>query len=228
MTSGTSAPETGPAVRPIVASRTLLACGAAAGPVYIAVSVVQAVLRDGFDVTRHPASMLSLGDLGWIQIVNFVVTGLLFAAAAVGMRRVLRAGPGHTWGPALVAVTGAGMVGGGVFVADAAYGFPPGTPAGPPEVMSWHGTVHMAVAGIAFLALIVAAFVFARRFAGQARPGWAAYSVASGAVFAVAFAALMSSPDVGWLNVLAALAILNGLAWLSAVAAMLRANALSA
>lgn len=224
MTSGVSAPETGTAIRSTAASRTLLAGGAVAGPLYIAVSAALALLRDGFDITRHAASMLSLGELGWIQITNFVVAGLLFTAASVGMRRVLQAGRGRTWGPALVAVTGVGMVGGGVFVADPAYGFPPGTPAGPPDVMSWHGTLHMVVAGVAFLALIAVTFVFGRRFAAEARTGWAAYCVASGAVFAVSFVALMSSPDVAWLNVLVVLAIFNGLVCLSAVAAILRAD----
>jgi len=40
----------------------------------------------------HPVSVLSNGDLGWIQIASFVTNGLLFAACAVGMRRALRGG----------------------------------------------------------------------------------------------------------------------------------------
>ena len=40
-------------------------------------------------LSPHPLSLLSLGDLGWIQIANFVVTGLLVTACAIGMRRVL-------------------------------------------------------------------------------------------------------------------------------------------
>ena len=38
-------------------------------------------------------------DLGWIQITTFVVTGLLWVAFAVGMRRVRHPGRGGTWGP---------------------------------------------------------------------------------------------------------------------------------
>jgi hypothetical protein len=48
----------------------------------------------GVDLSRHPLSLLSLGDLGWIQIANFVVTGVLYVACAVGMRRALGPGPG--------------------------------------------------------------------------------------------------------------------------------------
>jgi Protein of unknown function (DUF998) len=78
-------------------TRTLLACGVVAGPLFVAVGLLQMLTREGFDPTRHPLSLLSLGDLGWVQITNFVLNGLLFVAAAVGMRRVLRpgrAGPG--------------------------------------------------------------------------------------------------------------------------------------
>ncbi len=60
--------------------------------------------HDGFDPRRHPLSLLSLDELGWIQITNFVVAGLLFVASAVGMRRVLHPGRGTTWGPLLIGV----------------------------------------------------------------------------------------------------------------------------
>jgi hypothetical membrane protein len=45
-------------------------------------------IRPGFDIKRHAISVLSLGDLGWIQIATFLITGLLTIASAVGMRRV--------------------------------------------------------------------------------------------------------------------------------------------
>ena len=60
--------------------------------------LVQAFTREGFDLRRHPLSLLSLGELGWIQIGNFVVAGLLVVAFAVGLRRVLHPGRGGTWG----------------------------------------------------------------------------------------------------------------------------------
>jgi hypothetical protein len=86
----------------------LLACGIAAAPLFLAVVLVQAATREGFDLTRHPISLLSLGDRGWIQIANFVVTGGLYLACAIGMRRVLHPGPGGRWGPWLVGVHGLG------------------------------------------------------------------------------------------------------------------------
>ena len=111
---------------------TLLAAGVIAGPLYILVGVVQILIRPGFDIRRHELSLMSNGDLGWIQIANFVVTGLLVIACAIGMRLVLRGSRGGTWGPLLVAVYGAGLIAAGAFVADPMNGFPPGAPAGSP------------------------------------------------------------------------------------------------
>jgi hypothetical protein len=112
----------------------LLACGVIAGPFLIAAVLIQAFTRDGFDLSHHPLSLLGLGDLGWIQIVTFVVTGALYVACAVGMWRVLRPGRGGTWGPFLVGVNGVGLVVAGIFVTDAGAGFPPGAPAGAPPL----------------------------------------------------------------------------------------------
>src|SRR5215218_9157956 len=83
-------------------TRALVGCGIVAGPVFVVVALVQVLLRPRFDLRRHALSLLSLGDLGWVQIANFVVTGLLTMAFAVGMWRVLHPGRGGTWGPLLV------------------------------------------------------------------------------------------------------------------------------
>jgi hypothetical membrane protein len=198
-------------------TRALLACGVVAGPLFVAVALLQALSRDGFDLGRHPLSLLSLGQLGWIQIANFVVAGLLVVAAAVGMRRVLHPGRGGTWGPLLVGAYGVGLIGGGVFLADAGAGFPPGAPAGAPEQLSWHGILHDLAHVLAFLALTTACFVLARRFAALGQRGWATYCVATG----VALLGLMAWPDRDTVLVQLAVAIVLGWAWLSVLATRL-------
>lgn len=202
-------------------TRTLLTCGILAGPLYVVVVVLQMLTRDGFDISRHPASMLSNGDQGWIQIATFVVTGLLFVAYAIGLRRMLgrAAGRGGTWGPRLIGVLGAGMVAAGCFSADPADGFPPGTPLGPPTTMSWHAVVHLLVAGVAFLALIAACFVFARRFAASGHRGWAVFSASTGALFLVTWLSLFGLQGARVVNVAFAVAIALALAWTSLLAA---------
>jgi hypothetical protein len=205
-------------------TRALLACGVVAGPLFVAVAFAQAFLREGFELARHPLSLLSLGEAGWIQIANFVLVGVLFLAAAVGMRRVLTVGPGHRWGPRLIAVFGAALVAGGVFVADPAFGFPLGTPAGAPEQLSWHGIVHGVAPAVGFLALSVAGFVLARRDAARGHPGWAFVDRATGVLVLV----LSALPNLGgdpegrfgplWI------AMMLGFGWASATMARLRAE----
>ena len=76
----------------------LLRCGVAIAPLFFAVVFGQAFTRAGFDLRRAPLSLLSLGDLGWIQIANFIVTGLLGLACAIGMRQFLKGSTGGTGG----------------------------------------------------------------------------------------------------------------------------------
>jgi len=163
-------------------TRALLACGAVAGPLFVVVALVQVLTRDGFDLRRHPISLMGVGDLGWIQITNFVAAGLLSVGFAVGMWRVLHPGRGGTWGPLLVAGFGTGLVAGGVFVPDPALGFPAGAPEGIPDDLSWHAVLHAVAPPVAFLSLILTCFVFVRRFVGLRRRGWAAYSGATGMI----------------------------------------------
>ena len=113
------------------ATRLLLAAGVIAGPMFVVTAGVQALTRDGFDLSHQPLSLLSLGDLGWIQITNFVLAGLLSLAFAVGVGRATdqRARPA-AGRPRLLAVFGIGLIIGGVFVPDAALGYPVGTPDG--------------------------------------------------------------------------------------------------
>ncbi len=209
-------------------TRALLACGAIAGPLYIIVGLIQIFIRPGFDVTRHDLSLTSNGDLGWIQIANFLVTGLLTIAGAVGMRRAMRGSLGGTWGPLLIGVYGVGLIGAGIFVADPMNGFPPGTPVGATAI-SWHGILHLLSGAVGFLGLIGACFVFARRFAALGQRGWAAYSIATGVIFFAAFFGIATGSQQGgatlaFVTIAFTVAVVLGWAWVSAMAARLMAE----
>jgi hypothetical protein len=203
---GTSAPS---------AARTLLACGVLAGPCYLTVGLAQALTRDGFDIRRHPLSVLSNGDLGWIQVGNFVVSGLLVLAAAIGLGRAMTAGPGRRWGPGLIAGYGVGLLAAGAFAADPFDGFPVGTPAGPAESTSWHGVMHFVAGGVGFFALIGACLVFARRFAVLGRRGWAGYSAVTGVLFLAAFVGIASGNPSAAILLAFTAAVVLGWTWLS-------------
>lgn len=160
-----------------ISTRHLLLSGMAAAILFPVVVVVQALLREGFELATHPLSMLSLGSVGWIQITNFIVTGVLFLGFAVGLRRALGTSRGGTWGPRLFGFYGLVMVAAGIFTVDPMYGFPPGAPEGLPDTLTWHAQIHNFTFIFAFLGLIIAQLVFARRFAATGRWAFAIYCV---------------------------------------------------
>ncbi len=201
---------------------SLLTWGALAGPVYVSVGVLQVLLRDGFDIRRHALSLMSNGSLGWVQIANFVVSGLLVIAGAIGVRRALRGSTGGTWGPGLLAVYGLGLIAAGAFIADPMDGFPPGTPAGPPVSSSWHGPLHFVAGGIGFFALIAACLVFARRFAAQRNAGWSTFSLATGILFLAGFMSIASGSKAPWVVPAFTAAVLLSWGWLTALLLYLR------
>jgi hypothetical protein len=205
-------------------TRLLLACGIIAGPIYIIVGLAQILTREGFDMTRHPLSLMSLGDLGWVQITNFTVTGLLVIAAAVGLRSLAQADRRQALGSLLVGVYGVCVVGGGIFATDPALGFPPSTPNTYPETMSWHGMLHFIVGQLAFLSLIAASFVFARHFVASHAPGWAVFSTLTGVTFLAAIIALIATAGMAWASIFLYVAVALGWVWLSALTIRTRAR----
>jgi hypothetical membrane protein len=170
-------------------SRELLGAGLAAAVLFPLGSFAQVFTRDGFDIRRHSLSSLALGDLGWLQIATFIGTGVLAILFAVAARRTMRrpdgSGPAAVAGPLLILVYGIGMIGGGLFHPDPALGWPVGTPDTVPEHATLSNNLHIAFGATAFLSMIAAGAVFARRFA-RTQPAWAVPSaVASLAVFAL-------------------------------------------
>jgi hypothetical membrane protein len=194
-------------------TRSLLGYGVIAGPFYVTVSLAQAFTREGFDVTRHAWSLLSNGGLGWIQITNFVLTGLMVLAAAVGLHRAV---PSSPWVGRLVGVYGASLVAAGALRADPGLGFPAGTPAGPGTV-SWHGIGHFVAGGIGFLCVIAACMVMGRRFARDGRRGLAVYSRVSGALFLAGFVGIASGNSAPGFTLGFVAAVLVIWAWLATV-----------
>jgi len=197
-------------------TRMLLLCGIVAGPLYVVLGWGQAFTREGFDPTRHAISLLSNGPLGWIQITNFVVTGVMVTACAAALRSLRTYG---SWGPLLLGVYGLGLIAAGIFVADPAMGFPPGTPPGSRSTISAHGMLHFISGGVSFLGLIASCFVFARRFAALKQSGWATYSVATGVIFFAAFFGIASGSGKVWINIAFSLAVVLAWTWITAMAA---------
>jgi hypothetical membrane protein len=208
MTTATLPTTRRPCDPAVAVTRSLLGWGAVAGPFYLTVSLAQALTRDGFDLTRHPWSLLENGPLGWIQSANLALTGAMVAAFAVGLAR---AGAGR-WAPRLLAGYGAGLIGSAVFTADPMAGFP----AGADETPTWHGALHLASGGIGFLAMVAACLVLGRRFARAGRPGWALSSRVTGVAFLAAFAGITTGSTAATLPFVAG--VLLSFGWLTALA----------
>lgn len=155
-------------------TNVLLACGAAAGPLFVAVFSVEGAVREGYDARREPVSALALGDRGWVQRANFIGTGGLMLACAAGLRR---AWPDAKWSPRLVAAFAMGLVGAGVFVMD-----PPALPSDGPSVAAPNaqGALHNAFSMVVFGALAGACGAVAVRFAKIGQGAWAAFSALCG------------------------------------------------
>jgi hypothetical membrane protein len=196
-------------------TRSLLGYGVLAGPFYIAVSLAQALTRDGFDLTRHEWSLLANGPGGWVQVLNLVLTGFMVVVAAAGFRRALRDGRAARWAPRLLALYGVALVAAGAFRADPMYGFPVGTPDGPPAHPTLAGTLHVVAGGVGFLALVAATWLLAVRFRGEGRRRQAAATRATGVVFLVAFAGIASGAASPAVNLAFTAAVVLTWAWLS-------------
>jgi hypothetical protein len=203
-------------------TRPLLLCGSLAGALFAAVGLLQAVARPGFDLTRDQLSLLSNGDLGWVQIGNFLLTGCLFMAGAIGVRSALASSTSPSrWAPRLMFVFGVSQITSAIFMADPAFGFPPGTPAGPPVHFTWHGGLHLLGGGIGFLAIAATCFILGRRFGRLGRGGWATWSYLAGAALVLAFGVNGAMAGQAIANISFTVIGLHVYLWTSAVSAAL-------
>jgi hypothetical protein len=166
-------------------TRILLLCGAIAGPLFIFTVLIQDYTRPGFDPRLDPLSLLSLGDWGWVQIVNFALAGVLNLLYAVGLWRRLHTGRAGTWGPILIGAYGLGLLLVSIFRTDPANGFPPGAiaPTGP----SWHGVIHALGGLFVFVMLSAALAVFVRLFLAWKERWWTFYCLASAVLILLIF-----------------------------------------
>lgn len=146
-------------------------CGVIAGPLFIFIVLIQDYTRSGYDPRRELISLLSLGNLGWIQITNFVICGILNLCYAIGLRKTLRYQPGGTWAPILIGAYGFGLIMVGVCVTDPSGGYPQGSIR--LEHPSWHGAIHALGGLFVFVVLTALIAVFARVFAAYKEYAWA-------------------------------------------------------
>jgi hypothetical membrane protein len=194
-------------------TRSLLGYGILAGPFYLAVALIQAFVRDGFDLTRHALSILANGRGGWVQTANFVLSGLMVIAAAVGFRRVVGA---KSRGLTLfLSAFGASMLVAAVFRADPMDGFPVGTPLGMPTSITTHGLIHFIAGALGFTSLAVSCFFGAAVMRRRGVLSLALVSLLAGLGVAGGFFGGMAFSRGGIAGIW--FAVVVGWAWLAAI-----------
>jgi hypothetical protein len=191
-------------------TRSLLGWGVVAGIFYLVVGVANGLLREGFSFTEHALSLLMLGEYGWIQTLNLIVSGLMVVAASLGAYRVMK--PKRAAGT-LVGIYGLALVGSGIFPPDPVEGFPD---SGSTVEATLSGVLHLAFGGVGFLALGFAALAVAKWHSRHGDRGPAIRSRLAGAVVIAGFlgGVALATSTAG--VVLLWFAVVTGWAWLAA------------
>ena len=160
-------------------ARRLGALAGIVGPVLFAtVAVVEGWLRPGYDSFRMYLSELALGPRGVVQIANLIAFGTSLLLFAGGLAAEFPDGPASRWGPRLIGISGAALIGAGLGVMD-----PLPTPL---AQLSWHGWLHALSGTVVWDAWPIGCFVFAWRFQNDGR--WrplAGFTFAVGGITAV-------------------------------------------
>lgn len=160
-------------------SASLSAWAGVIGPVLFTATFLaqEAFRRSEYDPLAEPVSALEAGPNGWVQQVNFVVFGVLTIAFALGLHRGLRRTRAGIAGPALLFISGIGLLLAAIFPLrqDAAgVTYDPGG--------------HIVAGFMFFMTSAVGLIVVSRRVARD--PRWrslATYTLAAGIVAVIGF-----------------------------------------
>jgi Protein of unknown function (DUF998) len=167
-------------------SRFLLACGSAAGPLFVATYSISGrrLIARGYDPRRDPVSMIVRVPGGGTQTANFLATGVLLCASAVGARRALVAEGATIIGtssiPVCIWAVGIGLIGAGVFPTDVIDAKERGADPEEPQKLRLAGALHNACAVPVFTGLPIACFICARRFGSTGCKGLSRLALLSG------------------------------------------------
>lgn len=198
-----------------VLRRCALVGGVVAPPCFALATFFEEATRPGYNAWHQSISALSLSDQGWMQIINFVVCGLLILGFAGALRHTQPFDQGTRWVPLLLGVVGGCLILCGLFVADPSHGYPLGTPEGIAPNPTLHENLHFFFSIVGGCALPGACFALARRFFGDlVWLNWVSYSAVSGLLMLVGFAAyLVADLANGPAGLVERLSILVGMTW---------------
>lgn len=207
----------------VVAGRRRIELAAVAGMIgavlFVSVFSIYGWLYPGYSPTRMFVSELSLGNYGWVQILNFVLTGALVLAFGRGLAAHFTTGAASRAGPVLVQIIGVSLIASGPFITD---------PSSMSGQASAHGVVHGIFGALVFTFAPLSCFVFYGRFRSDTlwRPlaGW---TLGSGVVLTLGIVLLKISQQPGsglfeWKGLVQRVILVTFMAWIFTVATRLR------
>src|SRR5919201_4915917 len=92
----------------------LTMAGLAIPLVFSALVIAQGLLQPEYSHVALPISALAAWPLGWVQRLNFILAGVLMFAYAIGVHAAVHLGRRGALGPALIAVSGLGLIVAGI------------------------------------------------------------------------------------------------------------------
>jgi hypothetical membrane protein len=135
----------------------LLILGIVGPAMFMVVAGADGLTRPGYRPMRHAISALALGPRGWVQTINFILSGVLIFVSSFGVYQA----SSSLWLALVVGIIGVGMGGSGTFAMDPMRGYPPGTPDTTPDEVSRAQQIHDWVGALIFIGLPVAAIAAA-------------------------------------------------------------------
>ena len=163
-------PEAETSGTPNLALRLFLWAGILGPLFFVLVLLIDGWLTPGYSAMTEVVSFLEVGPTGWIQQLNFVLTGLLFILFAYGFFQWMRPQSSFWWlyvTTVLIALSGVGMIMAGLVLPEA-----PGT-----TQMTVRWILHTIAFSLVFLPLGLACFCVGGKFIRT--PGWRIHGVYS-------------------------------------------------
>ena len=192
--------------------------GIVAPLLFITTFTVLGVRRPGYDWRRDAVSSLAVSPGGTPQRLNFIATGVLFAAAAGELRRRSMVPRAASW---LIQAAGFGLVGSGVWVTDELAGHRAESASPEPLPPTPAGRLHNLSALPNFVGLPIAALVSGIAAARYRAWRWSVASAATAVLMPACFvcfgAAYGPVPILaGKGGIFQRLSIVTGFGWLGA------------
>jgi hypothetical protein len=152
----------------------LLILAPAGCSLFVLTFLIEGALRPNYSALKHPVSSLSIGETGWIQVMNFIGSGFLLLIFSYRLRKRLKPIPLLKKVPVLFGMVALGLIGAGICITDPVYGYPENKPLRLSQ-FTIRGHLHDVFSLFVFVCLPVACFSLRNYFLLEGKKGLANY-----------------------------------------------------